>query len=82
MFKVPVPKFCPECRQKVRLSFANYSNIYKRKCDVSGHDDTMISPVAPVMPWITYDYESISKKKEMDKRIFAMLLDRFLSIEI
>jgi len=58
MFRVPAPKLCPNCRQRRRLSFANYSNIYKRKCDVPGHTDVMISPVAPVMPWVTYDYET------------------------
>ena len=58
IFRVPPSKFCPDCRLKRRLSFANYSSIYKRKCDVPGHSEEMISPVAPVMPWITYDYET------------------------
>jgi hypothetical protein len=58
MLRVRAPNLCPACRNKRRLSFANYSSIYKRKCDVPGHDDVMISPVAPVMPWVTYDYET------------------------
>lgn len=58
MFRVPPPRHCPNCRQRQRLSFANYSNIYKRKCDVPGHTEMMISPIAPVMPWITYDRET------------------------
>jgi hypothetical protein len=57
MFRVPPSKFCPDCRQKRRLAFANYSSIYKRKCDVPGHTEMMISPVAPIMPWKTYDYD-------------------------
>lgn len=63
MFRASPSKFCPNCRQKQRLAFANYSNIYKRKCDVPGHTDIMISPVAPVMPWITYDYETYYSDK-------------------
>lgn len=58
MLRVPPSKLCPPCRNRQRLSFANYSSIYKRKCDVPGHTDTMVSPVAPVMPWVTYDYET------------------------
>ncbi len=63
MFRVPPSKLCPDCRNRQRLSFANYSNIYKRKCDVPGHTDIMISPVAPVMPWVTYDYETYYSDK-------------------
>src|SRR3989344_1450804 len=58
IMRVPPPKLCPDCRQQRRLSFANYSTIYKRKCGVSGHSEMMISPVAPVMPWVTYDHET------------------------
>jgi|JI8StandDraft_1071087.scaffolds.fasta_scaffold17811_2 hypothetical protein len=58
MLRVPPPTFCPTCRHQRRLAFSNYSNIYKRKCDVSGHTETMISAVAPVMPWVTYDYDT------------------------
>jgi len=58
MFRVPTPKFCPDCRQRRRLSFGNYSNIYKRKCNFPGHTDMMISPVAPIMPWVTYDHDT------------------------
>ncbi len=63
IFRVPAPKLCPDCRQRNRLAFANYSNIYKRKCDVPGHEDVMISYVAPIMPWVTYDYETYYSDK-------------------
>lgn len=63
MLRVPPPTHCPGCRNRRRLSFANYSNIYKRKCDVPGHTDVMISPIAPVMPWVTYDYETYYSDK-------------------
>jgi len=58
MLRVPPPTLCPTCRHQRRLAFSNYSHIYKRKCDVSGHREMMISAVAPVMPWITYDYDT------------------------
>lgn len=54
--KVPPPTHCPSCRAQRKLSFANYSNIYRRACDFPDHSDTMISLVAPVMPWKVYDY--------------------------
>lgn len=63
MLRVPPPKLCPDCRQRRRLSFANYTSIYRRKCDVLGHSEMMISPVAPVMPWITYDHETYYSDK-------------------
>jgi hypothetical protein len=58
MFRSPAPKLCPQCREKRRLSFVNYSNIYKRKCDVPGHTDSMLSLIAPCIPWVTYDYDT------------------------
>lgn len=58
MFRVPAPKLCPACRQKRRLSAANYSSIFKRKCDVPGHNEILISPVAPIIPWIAYDHST------------------------
>ncbi|MFA6514750.1 MAG: hypothetical protein WCT42_00595 [Candidatus Paceibacterota bacterium] len=58
MLRSPAPKLCPDCRHRRRLSFSNYSNIYKRKCDIPGHSDTMLSPVAPIIPWVIYDYDT------------------------
>ena len=86
LFRVPPSKLCPDCRQKNRLAFANYSNIYKRKCDVPGHEDIMISYVAPVMPWITYDYETyysdkwdpLSYYKEIDNS--KSFLEQYLNL--
>ncbi len=58
MLRVPAPKLCPTCRRRRRLAFANYSHMYRRKCDVPGHTDTMISLTAPVIPWKMYDYDT------------------------
>lgn len=86
MVRSPAPKLCSNCRHRRRLSFSNYSNIYKRKCDVSGHEELMISPVAPVMPWITYDYDTyysdswdpISYGKEINDN--ETFFDQFLKL--
>jgi hypothetical protein len=85
MFRVPPPKLCPDCRHRRRLSFVNYSNIYKRKCDVPGHTESMLSLVAPVIPWITYDYDtyysdqwdpiSYGKDIDLDKPFFDQYLE-------
>jgi hypothetical protein len=58
ILRVPAPKLCPICRKRRRLTFANYSNIYRRKCDAPGHTDTMISLTAPIIPWVMYDYDT------------------------
>lgn len=63
IFRSPAPKLCPDCRHKRRLTFCNYSNIYKRKCDVPDHNENMISLIAPCIPWITYDYETYYSDK-------------------
>lgn len=74
MFRSPAPKLCPNCRQQRRLSAANYSNIYKRKCDVPGHSEILISPVAPIMPWVAYDY-STYYSDTWDARSYSMNID-------
>jgi hypothetical protein len=86
MLKVPPPTLCPDCRERSRLAFANYSNIYKRKCDVPGHTDTMVSLVAPVVPWKTYDFDTyysdawdpFSYAREVDTQ--KSFLDQFLTL--
>lgn len=86
IIRSPAPKLCPECRQRNRLAFANYSNIYKRKCNVPGHSEIMISPVAPIMPWITYDHETYYSDKwdpfsyGRDIEENKTFLDQFLSL--
>ncbi len=74
MFQVPPPKQCPECRQQRRLSAANYSTIYKRKCDVPGHDEILISSVAPIIPWVAYDHATYYSDI-WDARSYGMEID-------
>ncbi len=45
--KVPPPTFCPECRTVRRLTWRNEMNLYKRKCDAPGHDETLITLYPP-----------------------------------
>lgn len=40
-YYIPVPKLCPEERQRRRLKFRNERKLYKRKCDITG--DMIIS---------------------------------------
>lgn len=85
MMRVPPPIQCPSCRNRNRLSFANYATIYKRACNVPGHTETLISTVAPVMPWITYDHETYygdswdpkyyARDIELDKDFFTQFLE-------
>ena len=74
MFRVPPPKLCQSCRQQRRLSAANYSTIYKRKCDVPGHNEVLLSPVAPIIPWIAYDHVTYYGDT-WDARTFGIEID-------
>ncbi len=86
MLRVPAPMFCPNCRQQRRLSAANYSKIYKRKCDVPGHEEILISPVAPVMPWVAYDYATYysdtwdARSYAMDVNVTKSFFDQYMDL--
>src|SRR3989338_6290859 len=43
MLRVPPPVFCPTCRRIQRLAPMNFTKLFKRKCDVPGHAEMMIS---------------------------------------
>ncbi len=57
IFKVPPPNFCPTCRRMRRLTNMNFSRLFKRKCDVPGHDEMMISVLPEECPFPVYDYK-------------------------
>lgn len=44
-YLVPPPTFCSDCRLQRRMSFRNFSNLYQRKCDLTGKP--IISMYAP-----------------------------------
>ena len=53
--KVPPPTFCPECRTVRRLCWRNEMTLSKRKCDVPGHEETLISFYPKDEKLIIYD---------------------------
>ena len=57
MFKVPPPNFCPTCRRMRRMTNMNFSRLFKRECDVPGHNEMMISILPEECPFPVYDYK-------------------------
>jgi len=53
--KVPPPTFCPECRTVRRLCWRNEMSLFKRKCDVPGHEEMLISFLSPEEKLTVYD---------------------------
>ncbi|MBM3257224.1 MAG: hypothetical protein FJY98_02755 [Candidatus Liptonbacteria bacterium] len=53
--KVPPPTFCWRCRMQRRDNWRNERLLYKRKCNVPGHSEDIISTFAPDVPWVVYD---------------------------
>lgn len=54
--RVPPPLLCPSCKRQRRLAFLNYTSLYKRKCDVPGHVEDIISAIPPLSPVKAFDY--------------------------
>ncbi len=54
-FSVPIPTYCPDCRQLKRAAFVNQINLFKRKCDASGKD--IISSYPPDSPFKIFSQE-------------------------
>lgn len=59
--QIPAPDFCPACRQQRRLIFRNESNLYKRKCYLTGQD--IISIYSPDKPYKVYQKDVWSGDK-------------------
>ena len=53
--KVPAPIWCPDCRAQRRMSWRNERSLYKRKCDVPGHNEEIISIYSQDKPFKVYD---------------------------
>ncbi|KKP97183.1 MAG: hypothetical protein US04_C0001G0686 [Candidatus Nomurabacteria bacterium GW2011_GWD2_36_14] len=56
--KVPPPTFCPECRTIRRLCWRNEMSLFRRKCDVPGHKEMLISFYPPEEKLVIYDSKS------------------------
>lgn len=52
-FKLPMPKYCPVCRQQRRLSWENQRNLYSRTCEATKKH--IISIISPEKPYTVYD---------------------------
>ena len=53
--KVPAPTFCPECRFVRKAIFRNERSLYKRKCNVSSHNESLIGIYSSENSVIVYD---------------------------
>ena len=54
--KIPVPTFCPDCRQQRRLTWRNEDNLYKRKCDATGKEIISVFSAEKPFPVYSNDY--------------------------
>ncbi len=57
MLRVPAPNYCPTCRRIRRLNNMGWSQLFKKKCDVPGHTESMISIFSEECPFLVYDYK-------------------------
>ncbi len=80
MFHVSAPNYCPTCRRIRRLTHMGYSQLFKRKCDVPNHTESIISIFSEECPFFVYDYkyfigdefDPFSFGYEYDKKISPM----------
>jgi hypothetical protein len=88
--RVPPPTFCPECRQRRRMSFRNERTLYKRKCDVTGKDIISIfsadSPhkVCESAYWYSDQFDPLSYSRDFDfnRSFFEQFHELSLSIPL
>lgn len=57
MLRVPAPNYCPTCRRIRRLTHMGMVQLFKRQCNVPGHDEMMISIFPANCPFPVYDYK-------------------------
>ncbi len=71
---VPPPTFCPDCRVIRRMCWRNEMSLYKRKCDVPGHTEMLVSIYHPdtkvtvydLKYWWSDDWDPLSYGQEYD----------------
>lgn len=70
--KVPVPNFCPTCRQQQRMLFRNFKTLYRRKSDKSGkmiismYNSDVLFPVWDIREWWADDWDAIDYALGLD----------------
>jgi hypothetical protein len=57
LFKVPPPNYCPTCRRIRRFTNMGWNQLFKRKCDVPGHSESIISIFSDECRFPVYDYK-------------------------
>lgn len=83
--KVPVPGYCPTCRQQWRLLFRNFKTLYKRKSDKSGkmivsmYNPDVLFPVYSIEEWWADDWDSMDYGIDLDltKQFMEQLSELF-----
>jgi hypothetical protein len=53
--KVPPPTFCPECRNKRRMSYRNERSLHKTRCNAPGHTEYIVSMYDSKNNYYVYD---------------------------
>lgn len=53
--QVPPPTWCSECRAQRRLTWRNERTLYRKKCDVRGHDEMLITNYSPQSGMAVFD---------------------------
>ncbi|MFA6917582.1 MAG: hypothetical protein WC285_01965 [Candidatus Gracilibacteria bacterium] len=49
-YLIPIPTFCPDCRQQRRISWRNERSLYQRKCSKTGKKIIAMYPESAVFP--------------------------------
>ncbi len=57
MLRVPPPLLCPRCRVRTRRAFTNYTTFFKKKCNVPGHNEMLISQIPEGGPSPIFDFD-------------------------
>lgn len=57
LLRVPAPNYCPTCRRIRRLTNMGWSQLFKKKCNAPGHNESMISIFSEECPFPVYDYK-------------------------
>jgi len=85
---VPSPTFCSECRMKRKLTFSNYSKLYKRKCDfsnkniVSIYNDNNPLKIYDSKIWWSDKWDAIDygQKYYFDQQFFKQFKELMLNV--
>lgn len=70
--KVPIPEYCPTCRQQWRMLFRNFKTLYKRpssksdKMIISMYNPDTIFPVWSIDEWWKDDWDAIDYGVDLD----------------